>query len=332
MSESLTQALFAYEALDETTRAFLLRKADETRGLLKRTAQNIILIGRNLQEVKAVLPYGHFLAWLHTEFAMTERHARNFMHVAVRFGNRSEIISDLSVTVIYELAAPSTSEAVIARVASGEVPPTMAAIQAAKQAEQEARQEAEQAQRALFALQDDLQEQEATIATLKQEQEALQRHLRASTERMAPESVSQPPELVSQLEDLQQQVQQLSKEREALAQQVALLGEEARAAALKQGEGEQERHIRLNWYRTTTSFQASVRSLLTTWPSSLDTRAFEAEDWQRLAEVKAIARRLLAACEELTAGPASMIVEGATALSKEDEERADRQSDELLRP
>lgn len=33
MSESLTQ-VFAYEALDETTRAFLLRKADETRGLL----------------------------------------------------------------------------------------------------------------------------------------------------------------------------------------------------------------------------------------------------------------------------------------------------------
>lgn len=312
MNEQIAQLPFDYEAFDEATRIFLVRKADETRGLLKRTAQHIIRIGRNLQEVKAVLPYGQFLACLHAEFAMTERHARNFMHVAARFGNRSEIISDLSVTVIYELAAPSTSEAVIARVASGEVPPTMAAIQAAKQAEQEARQEAEQAQRALFALQDDLQEQETTIATLKREQEALQKRLRASAERLAPESVSQPPELVSQLESLQQQVQQLSREREALAQQVERLGEEARTAALKRGEGEQERHIRLNWYRITTSFQASIRSLLTTWPSPLDTHVFEAEDWQRLAEVKALVRRLLAECETLTAGPASMIVESAT--------------------
>lgn len=318
MSEQMAQVPFAYEALDETTRTFLLRKADETRGLLKRTAQNIILIGRNLQEVKTVLPYGHFLAWLHAEFAMTERHARNFMHVAARFGNRSEIISDLSVTVIYELAAPSTSEAVIARVASGEVPPTIAAIQAARQAEQQAHQEAEQAQLTLFALQEDLHAQEATIAALKREHETLLERLRASPERTASEPVSQPPELVSQLEALQQQVQQLSREREALEQQVARLGEEARTSALKQQEGDQARHIRLNWYRITSTFQASVRSLLAAWPSPLDTHVFEAEDWHRLTEVKAITRRLLAECEALTAGPARMIVESTTVPSKKE--------------
>ena len=303
MSEQLSQTAFAYDALDEITRAFLLRKADETRGLLKRTAQNIVLIGRNLQEVKAVLPYGRFLAWLHAEFAMTERHARNFMHVAARFGGRSEIISDLSVTVIYELAAPATPEAVVARVVSGEVPPTLEAIRAAKQAEQQARKDAEQAQHTLFALQDDLRAQEATIAALKREQEALQGRLRASVEQPVAE-----------------QVQRLTREREALEQQVARLGEEARTSALKRDEGEQERHIRLNWYRITTSFQASLRSILTMWPSPLDTQAFEADDWHRLTEVKALARRFLAECETLTSDPTQIIVESTPIPTEEGSE------------
>jgi hypothetical protein len=328
MSDAISQTTFAYDALDEITRAFLLRKTDETRGLLKRTAQNIVLIGRHLQEVKGVLPYGHFLAWLHAEFAMTERHARNFMHVAARFGDRSEIISDLSVTVIYELAAPSTSEAVIARVVSGEVPPTVSAIRAAKQAEQEARKEAAQAQRTLFALQEDLHAQEATIAALKWEQEALQKRLRASTDPSALEPINRSPELLSQLEALQQQVQRLTRERETLAQQVAHLGEEARAAALKREEGEQERHIRLNWYRITTSFQASLRSILTAWPLPLDTQAFEADDWHRLTEIKALARRFLAECEALTSDPIPIIVESAPMPMKEGSEGMDQQSDE----
>jgi len=328
MSDTISSTTFAYDALDEITRTFLLRKADETRGLLKRTAQNIVLIGRHLQEVKGALPYGQFLAWLHAEFAMTERHARNFMHVAARFGSRSEIISDLPVTVIYELAAPSTSETVIARVVSGEIPPTREAIRAAKQAEQQARKDAEQAQHALFALQADLHAQEATIAALKREQETLQKRLRASVEQSTAEQVNRSPELLDQLEVLQQQVQRLTREREALEQQVARLGEEARTVALKRDEGEQERHIRLNWYRITTSFQASLRSILTLWPSPLDTQAFEADDWHRLTEVKALARRFLAECETLTSDLTQRIVESAPMPMEEGSERMGQPSGE----
>ena len=37
---------FDYETLDDEIRSFVQRKTDETRGLLRRTAQNVIAIGR----------------------------------------------------------------------------------------------------------------------------------------------------------------------------------------------------------------------------------------------------------------------------------------------
>ncbi len=132
------QPAFDYDALDEAIRGFMRHKADETRGLLKRTARHVLAIGRNLQEVKDRLPHGQFLAWLQAEFGMSERHARNFMHVAARFENKAEIIADLSLTIIYALAAPSTSQAVIEQVESKQISPTLETIRAAKEAERQA--------------------------------------------------------------------------------------------------------------------------------------------------------------------------------------------------
>ncbi len=323
MDDVAQQGSFLYEVLDEMTREFVSRKADETRGLLKRTAQNILAIGRNLQEVKERLPHGQFLPWLQTEFAMSERHARNFMHVAARFENKAEIIADLSVTVIYELAAPSTSEAVIEQVESKQIPSTLEAIRAAKEAELQAREaeqqvraEAQRTQQALFSLRGETQAQQETIAQLTRDIEALQERIADLSTQTAQiterEKPGAPPGITAQLESLRQQVQQLTQQRDVLTEQVAQLGEEARAAALKRGEEEQERRIRLHWFRLTNTFQASLRSLLAEWPSPLDTQAFEADDWARLAQIKALARRFLAECDELTGGPGSMVVDGAT--------------------
>ncbi len=44
---------------------------------------------------------------------MTDRSARNFMRVAERFEDKSEIISDFEPTVLYALAAPSTPDEVV---------------------------------------------------------------------------------------------------------------------------------------------------------------------------------------------------------------------------
>jgi hypothetical protein len=97
---------------------------------------------------------------LQAEFTMSKRQARNFMQTAERFGSKSAIIADLPVTVIYELAAPSPSGAVIEQVESKQIPATLSAIRAAKEAEQRAR--AEQA-----ALQEQLtREREVTTAQI----------------------------------------------------------------------------------------------------------------------------------------------------------------------
>lgn len=79
---------------------------------MKRTAEDIVAIGLDLQEIKDNLPHGEFLPWVEAEFGMTDRAARKFIEVGKRYGSKSEIISDLSPTVLYELSAPSTPEPV----------------------------------------------------------------------------------------------------------------------------------------------------------------------------------------------------------------------------
>lgn len=124
--------LFDYASLDTDTRLFVQEKAQAIHMRLKRTAEDIIAIGQDLLAVKGRLQHGQFGRWLQAEFDMTDRHALNFMRVASRFGSKSEIISDLPVTVIYELAAPSTPEAVVEMVETGQIPATLPAIREAK--------------------------------------------------------------------------------------------------------------------------------------------------------------------------------------------------------
>jgi len=323
MDDVAQQGSCSYELPDEMTRVFVSRKADETRGLLKRTAQHILAIGRSLHEVKERLPHGQFLAWLQAEFAMSERQARNFMHVATRFGTKPEILADLSLTIIYALAPPSTSQAVIDQVESKQISPTLEAIRAAKEAERQAREaeqqvraEVQRTQQALFSLREETQAQQETIAQLTSDIDALQERIADLSIQAAHitegEQPGASPEITTPLESLRQQVQHLTQQRDVLTQQVRQLGEEARAAALKRGEEEQDRRIRLHWFRLTNTFQASLRSLLAEWPSPVDTQAFEADDWARLAQVKALARRLLVACDALTGGPGGMVVDSAT--------------------
>lgn len=319
------QPAFDYDALDEATRIFVRYKAEETRGLLKRTARHVLAIGRNLQEVKDRLPHGQFLTWLQAEFGMSERHARNFMRVAARFGDKSEIIADLSVTILYELAAPSTPDTVVEQVENGIIPATLEAIRAAKEAERQAKEEEQQARvqapltlEHLFSFQEMSEGERATVVQVLHETGGLQEHSPASPTQSVQshsKAVEQPlvaAQVTAQLEALREQIQHLTEQRDVLVLQVTQLGEEARASSLKRDEGEPERRIRLNWFRITNAFQASIRALLAEWPSPLDTRAFEAEDWHRLAQIKELARRFLAECDALTGGSGRMVVDGST--------------------
>jgi DNA N-6-adenine-methyltransferase (Dam)/Protein of unknown function (DUF3102) len=133
LSQAIQQPAFDYASLDKDTAAFILQKTGQIHSLMKRTAQEIVEVGKYLLEVKERLPHGQFILWIQAEFGMSDRHARNFMHVASRFSDKTEIISDFPITILYELASPSTPESVIELVRTGEIPATVEAIRETKQ-------------------------------------------------------------------------------------------------------------------------------------------------------------------------------------------------------
>ena len=98
-----------------TTTTSLRRKemeeiADRIRARIRRTVEDIIETGRDLATVKDSMGFGEFTKWLDREFSMTDRTARNYMRAATWAEGKTEIISDLSPTTLYLLAAPSTPE------------------------------------------------------------------------------------------------------------------------------------------------------------------------------------------------------------------------------
>lgn len=104
---------FQYENIPSDT-AFSIKAATERIRLrMKRTAEDIIEIGRDLIEVKDALPHGQFGDWLKAEFEMSEWTARNFTNVADKFGTKTGKIPDFTPSILYELSAPSTPEPVV---------------------------------------------------------------------------------------------------------------------------------------------------------------------------------------------------------------------------
>src|SRR5579864_5555767 len=157
MNEPAPPEPFDYSILDENTREIVLRKTDETHGLMRRTAESIIAIGQNLLTVQKHLPEMKFSAWLRAEFDLSRQSAYNFMRVAARFDGSCKTVLQLPARVLYELAL--SSDAIVEQVETGQLPPTIAAIRTAKEAERQAR-EAERLARA------EAQARQATIEQL----------------------------------------------------------------------------------------------------------------------------------------------------------------------
>jgi hypothetical protein len=105
------QKQFDYSSLDSATSQFVQQQTGEIRGLMKRTAQDIVEIGQKLIEVKTRLGYGRFGDWLEAEFEWGEWTARKFMQVAQQFKSVKFTELQIAPSALYELAAPSTPEA-----------------------------------------------------------------------------------------------------------------------------------------------------------------------------------------------------------------------------
>jgi hypothetical protein len=82
--------------------------AVQIRSWRKQTIRVMIGTGVNLLAAKEMLGHGRFTTWLQAEFGWSDRTARNYIAAAEAFQDKTEIISDLPATVVYQLASPST--------------------------------------------------------------------------------------------------------------------------------------------------------------------------------------------------------------------------------
>jgi hypothetical protein len=77
--------VFSYEELDEDVALRVQEKTNLLRQFVQHTVEDLINVGRTLREVKAELEHGQFGRWLNSEFAWTDRTARNLMALSDAF-------------------------------------------------------------------------------------------------------------------------------------------------------------------------------------------------------------------------------------------------------
>jgi myosin heavy subunit len=107
--------LFDYSSLSPDLQVEVKSATERIKLRMKRTAEDIIEIGKDLIAIKEKLPHGQFLPWIATEFEMEERTARRFMSVAERFPEIGHF-DRFKPATLYELAAPSTPDQVVEQV------------------------------------------------------------------------------------------------------------------------------------------------------------------------------------------------------------------------
>ncbi len=256
----VTQVAFDYSTVPQEDALQLRMAADRIRLRMKRTAEDIIEIGRDLISAKERIGHGGFGVWLEAEFQMSDSAATKFMQVADRFGDKNVIITDLKPSILYMLAAPSVPEPVIAQVTSGEIPATTAAVKeaikeakaeakAAQEAAQEAEARAFQARQQLAMFQQERESQEretqSRIASLTRSIEAMRTEYEQLQHQKQTAKIEDRPETLQRMAALEASMVQLQREKTELAQQNKAIGEhaqklqeEARQASLDRLHGE----------------------------------------------------------------------------------------------
>jgi hypothetical protein len=143
---------FDYAALPPADAEDLHDRAGRLQGLFKKLSANIIVIGRDLIEVKDRLAHGQFENWIERELGVGIRAAQYYMGVAKFTEGKSETVALLPPSTLRILAAksapPEIVEQVIARAGSGDVVPDDAVremIRTDRTVKRQAKQEAAQA-------------------------------------------------------------------------------------------------------------------------------------------------------------------------------------------
>jgi hypothetical protein len=318
---------FNYEALPTETREFVIQKTDETHGLLKRTAENIIKVGQNLIAVKEKIGHGNFLPWLKAEFDMSDQSARNFIHVAEKFGNNDKFktVLNLSPKILYELAAPSTKDEIVNGVLSGEIDPTLEAIKREKEAlkkadeSEKAKQKAEQM---LTLFEQQSQSQEEEITSLTSQIKSLEQSIRTISkpqvikERVEVEKLVIPPKDKAEMDRMKRDIERLKEEKEKKeaqfkerTQQRDNLAEEREKLEKKLDtyKNEEQRlknlyevQLHQRWSQACDTFDQGIRAANQLWPNPIDAqRLFDDNDWALFAQMRNQALQYIEALDKL---------------------------------
>lgn len=175
------------------------------------------------------------------------------------------------------------------------------AQRAQKQAEEEsqkAREEVEKAHKQLWQTQEISQRQSerwnAQLDRLRLEIELLKKSPVVSSEAQA--TIEQ---LTKQRDNLSRLVNDLSADLDTMRE----------SNEAKRAQEAQDLRVRQNWRSVTDAFHKQVLKLLSQFPTPVDTQVFEAEDWERLFQVRELARRFQAECNELKQQSLGLVVE-----------------------
>ena len=113
VEQASVELYYDYDRLPEAHRETIRRAAINIKPRLKRAAEDLFVIGRELRATKERLPHGEYSNWLDQEFGLSDRMAQRFVSVYDRLGVKSDIMSVLPPTTLYMLAAPSTPDEAI---------------------------------------------------------------------------------------------------------------------------------------------------------------------------------------------------------------------------
>ena len=116
---------FDYGQLDRDAAEVVRAAAAEISERKLEVGAGIIAIGNELLKAKAKLQHGLWQAWLEIECDMHIRSAQRFMRAAKSLSDKSDIVSFLPPSTIYDLAAPSIPEearaSIIEKIETGEL-------------------------------------------------------------------------------------------------------------------------------------------------------------------------------------------------------------------
>jgi len=327
----ITQTSFNYAELPTETALELRLSAERIRTRMKRTAEDIVEIGKELIAAKARINnkpddknqpkgYGQFYKWIGSEFGMSEISALRFMQVAERFPNISTNLVEISPSILYLLAEPKTDsvrEIIIGQVTSGEISPNVkevkAAIAEAKEQERRAREAQERAEAQNRTLQQQLLEaDQATktqvmaaqnrVYTITRQLEEAQAQIANHIPHVVTETVEVvPPELRAKLAKLETDLAEAKRIQKGATEAAKQLQEEAHQNVLRNFANGDDLKIRNAWFSTYAESLRSVRAVYATIPSASTLKAWEYTDWQRARELLEAIAQLKHAYESLLA-------------------------------